>query len=230
MGLTGRTSMTSFAELAENLVDRGRIVLLQPPRLAVEEQPAVLQVLEKAFNDYRLEIAGSLIPFHGSTALAAAQIVFMSVWLLHNHDSSEADIEKVLTMPEPPTRPEHHLSADLTFRLLPAIYKRARALAPDDVLCQILQGILRGWPLSGVLSDVAEPPNASLDFGGHSGLLMLYAERLARHEKSAWFPDRPASAYVELIYSELGKSDALAWRYQSAEGTEALKRGDPARE
>ena len=91
---------------------------------------------------------------------------------------------------EPPT-PAHHLSADLTLRYLPQVLNRARGLDPTDPLIGLLEDVLRRWPLSGVLSDVAEAPLGSLEFGGHPGLLLLYAERLAANDRPAW---RPAQA------------------------------------
>jgi hypothetical protein len=57
--------------------------------------------------------------------------------------------------------------------------------------------------LSGVLSDVEEEPLTSLDLGGHPGLRLLYAERLARNRKPAWFPpEGPAREYVELVLGD----------------------------
>src|SRR5262249_34334292 len=81
-----------------------------------------------------------------------------------------------------------HLSADLLLRYLPQVHCRARALSPDDNLTRLLTGVLRQWPLSGVLSDVAEGPTTPLQFSDHPGLLLLYTERLARHDRPAWRP------------------------------------------
>ena len=74
-----------------------------------------------------------------------------------------------------------------------------------DKLTALLEEVLRRWPLSGVLADIDEAPLTPLTFGGHPGLLMLYAERLAQHEKPAWIPSGAAMEYVELVYADLGK-------------------------
>jgi hypothetical protein len=93
----------------------------------------------------------------------------------------------------------------VTLRFLPQVHRRARAVAPDDRLAALLAGVLRQWPLSGVLSDVEEGPAAPPDFGGHPGLLLLYAERLARNEKPAWLPAGPGLEYLELVLADLGR-------------------------
>jgi hypothetical protein len=40
--------------------------------------------------------------------------------------------------------------------------------------------------------------------GGHPGLLLLYAERLAEHLRPEWVPDGPARPYVELVFTQRG--------------------------
>jgi len=130
------------------------------------------------------------------------------------------ELERRLTLP-PPRSAAEHLSADLLLRLLPALHRRARALAPADPLCGRLTAILRDWPLSGVLADVAEPPVGSLAFEGHPGLQLLYAERLARNFKPAWLPtEGQARAHCELVWQELGRALPV---------TTAAERGDDDR-
>ena len=63
--------------------------------------------------------------------------------------------------------------------------------------------VLRRWPLSGVLSDVVEAPIGPLEFGGHPGLMLLYAERLGDNDRPALATERssPAWEYYELVDS-----------------------------
>src|SRR5205823_131332 len=94
---------------------------------------------------------------------------------------------------------------DLMLRFLPQVYRRARGIAVDDVLAATLAQTLRRWPLSGVLSDVAEAPLTPLDLNGHPGLLLLYAERLAGNVKPAWLPaDGPVREQVDRVFAERG--------------------------
>src|SRR5262249_54286450 len=104
--------------------------------------------------------------------------------------------------------PAAHLSADLTLRFLAPIHRRARGRDPADRLTSLLADILRRWPLSGVLADVEDEPLTSPDWGGHAGLWMLYAERLAQNEKPAWVPRESGLEFVQLVYAELGKDPA----------------------
>jgi hypothetical protein len=106
--------------------------------------------------------------------------------------------------------PAHHLSADLMLHYLPQVLKRARGLDPSDPLIALLEDMLRRWPLSGVLSDVADAPIGSLDFAGHPGLLLLYAERLSANDRPAWRPVQsgPGWQYYELVRDERSREKA----------------------
>jgi hypothetical protein len=162
-------------------------------------------LLARAYADYALEIAGPELRFVPEIALAAADVLRYACWFLVSHDEPGAELEARLRMPRAARSPAEHLSADLTFRFLPRVYRRAKAHHPDDLLVKLLGTVLRSWPLSGVLSDIEEAPLVPPEFDGHVGLWMLYAERLAHHEKSAWFLDGAGQEYVELVWRELGK-------------------------
>src|SRR5207253_6819460 len=126
-----------------------------------------------------------------------------------------------LALPKAPPSAAQHLSADLVLRYLPQVYHRARAFAPDDALTQALAAALRQWPLSGVLADLEEGPLTPVDFHGHPGLQLLYAERLARHEKPAWVPGGRGFEVVELVLAERGRERSpLLQRQHPAGGKE----------
>jgi hypothetical protein len=203
--------MSSLAEFLRDLLYQGRAVLRGPPGplAGPNEGEKTVTLLRRAFEIHRLHVAVPAIEFDPKTALAAAQLTHWASWLLVSRAESDTEMEEALKLPGPPRSPAQHLSADLLLRLLPTVHRRARALNPADRLATLLAYVLRGWPLSGVLSDVEEGPTTPLDFGGHPGLLLLYAERLARHEKPAWVPTGPAAEYVELVWAEGGK-DASA--------------------
>jgi hypothetical protein len=206
--------MPTLGEFLEPLLYEGRLILKQPPEPNSEEDRPAQALLERAYEDYRLEIAGPRLPFDSAAGLAAATLMHWAGWLLVSRRESEAELEKNLRMPDSPQSPAQHLSADVTLRYLPQLHRRARALNPDDILPVLLAGVLRQWPLSGVLADVAEAPTTPLDFGGHPGLLLLYAERLAANEKAAWVPHGPGRGYVELVWAELNKD--TDYLYQAA--------------
>ncbi len=199
--------MTSFHEFLTQLFSEGRVVFRSAKGPEDRPLPADITLLEKAYESHRLSVAGTMIPFDPAVGFSAAELIRQSSWALVNHDDRISDLKKRLTMPIAPVTPAHHLSADLTLRYLPQIFNRARVLDPNDPLVDLLKGLLRRWPLSGVLSDVAEAPVSSLEFGGHPGLLLLYAERLAANDREAWRPVQPSLGweYYELVMDERGR-------------------------
>jgi hypothetical protein len=215
--------MSPFAEFLDILLREGRAVLRGPPDPSGQDREAV-SLLGRAFATYRLDVAGPLIDFDAQTALAGAALLQRACWFVVSRDEPDAELDRSLTMPAPPCSPASHLSADLVLRFLPQVHRRAKAHNPADRLTVLLADILRRWPLAGVLSDLDDGPSAPVTFDGHPGLLMLYAERLAQHEKSAWVPQAPGREYLELVYEELGKDPAELLR--SAEALATTGRGE----
>lgn len=193
--------MSDLAMFLQDVLYDGRMHFRAPPAREPEERARA--VLEPAYHSHRLCVAGTPVPFDAATVLAAARVLQHAGWYLLHPLQPIAD-ESMLQMPLSQS-PAQHLSADLLLRLVPALLRRARALAADDVLPRALTLLLRQWPLSGVLADIDDGPLTPLDFDGHAGLMMLYAERLAAHVRLAWFPTGPAAAYVELVWQQLGK-------------------------
>jgi MoxR-vWA-beta-propeller ternary system domain bpX4 len=200
--------MTSFHEFLTQLLNEGRVVFRSTRAPHDRPRPEDIALLEQAYRSYRHSVAGPNIPFDPAVAFSAAELIRQSSWALVNHDDRISHLKKCLTMPIEPVTGAHHLSADLTLRYLPQIFNRARVLDPSDPLIDLLKGLLRRWPLSGVLSDVAEPPMTSLELGGHPGLLLLYSERLAANDRPAWRPVHggPGWESYELVIHERGRA------------------------
>jgi hypothetical protein len=194
-----------FDEFLTRLFDEGKIIFRTAPR----DRPSAsaVAVLTAAFEAYRLAVAGPRIAFDPEIALAATELVRQASWALVNRDERMTDLVKRLKMPVSPLTPSQHLSADLTMRYLPQVLRRARGLDPSDPLVAQLSNILRTWPLSGVLSDGAEGPLVPLEFGGHPGLMLLYAERLIGNDRAFWRPVQrgPSWDYYELVLEERGQ-------------------------
>jgi hypothetical protein len=201
--------MSALAEFLQVLLYEGKVVLRAPSQPSAGRQPEVIDLLRRAYADYRLQVAGPPLDFDGPVALAAGELVRQACWFLVSHEQPPEELDRPLMMPGPPRSAAQHLSADLVLRFLPQVHRRARALNPADPLPGLLAGVLRQWPLSGVISEVEEGPTTGLDFHGHPGLMLLYAERLARHEKPAWVPHGPGFEYVDLVWREIGKDASL---------------------
>ena len=147
--------MTSFHEFLNQLLNEGRVVFRSTKAPHDRPRPQDIALLEKAYLAHRLSVAGPDIPFDPAVAFSAAELIRQASWALVNHDDRISHLKKCLTMPIEPVTPAHHLSADLTLRYLPQIFNRARVLDPCDPFIDLLTELLRRWPLSGVLSDVA---------------------------------------------------------------------------
>lgn len=199
--------MASFTEFLQNLLNDGEVVFRAKPVPSVKDHAGAEQILRRAHAGYRLDLAGPLLEFRAETAMRAAELVRQACWFLVSHDEPDEVVMRMLTMP-PAEVPADHLTADLVFRYLAQVERRARGHAPDDALAKQTAKLLREWPLSGIMSDAPDAPLTPLDFGGHSGLLMLYAERLARNEKPEWLPQSQGREYVELVYRDLSREHA----------------------
>jgi hypothetical protein len=212
--------MAGLVEFLEPLLHSGRVTFSSRPAPSPDEHPATQKLLEQAYRTYQLEIAGPPLEFRPELAIAVAEFMRAACWYLVQHDEPAEALQKRLTLPIPQS-PAEHLTGDLLLRYLPQVHRRARAISPTDPLVEIVTKVLRDWPLSGVLADVTDAPLTPPDIGGHSGLLMLYAERLHRHPKNEWLPTGPAREYVELVFRDHGQERSPFLRSVGKEQAEA---------
>jgi hypothetical protein len=202
--------MRSFERFLAGLLGEGRVVYEPELDPAEADSAAAVRVIRRAFEIQRLEVAGAAIELDVEVALAAGELVRRACWaLVHRGEPPEELLER-LTMRRPsrPSSPSHHLSADLTFRFLPGLHRQARAVDPADPMAVELGRLMRTWPLSGVLSDLDDGPDAPPDLGGHPGLMLLYAERLALRPRDAWRPSVRAAERVELVAFAIARASS----------------------
>ena len=211
--------MASMAEFVRGVFEEGRVVHRGPPFGPIEDRPEAIAALAEAFAVHRLDVAGPAIDFDAASALAAAGLLRRSSWFLLSRAEPGGVMDRELKLPPPPRTAAEHLSADLMLRFLPTIHRRARAFAPGDALAGILAEALRRWPLSGVLSDLEDGPEEVGDLGGHPGLALLYAERLAEDERPGWKPRAGAMMdQVERVLKGLGRGNSPLLRPERVEG------------
>lgn len=192
--------MTDFRDWLDRVLDYGESVQDSPPAFSGRERPAVVEVLRSAFARHALDVAGPPVQFEADVALKAAEVLARACWAL------VATEPVVVELAAEPSSPSAHLSADVTLRLLPGVYRRARAGDPAGELTAAIDRVLRRWPLSGVLADLDGEPTTPPDFGGHPGLQLLYAERHAGTGRPGWVPaGGPAREWAERVYSERGR-------------------------
>lgn len=207
----------------QRLFADGSISFDAPPQGNLLTEKETVSLLAPFFQVHSLEVGGPPLCFVESVAAKAARVVELAAWYFVSQAGTAEDLERDLAtiwgeaeLRTRPQEPAEHLSADLALQYLPTIYHRARALFPADRLPALLGDILRRWPLSGVLADLPDAPLGDLDFGGHPGLLLLYAERLAENFKPAWIPRGLGAPHMELVWAELGKDPALLVPARSA--------------
>jgi len=204
-----RERFMSLAEFLPHLFDHGEVRFREPPAPSDRGREQAQAILAGAFASYWLDVAGSPIAFDEEIALSAAKVVQKACWYLVNRNEPDEQVMQALKMEAPPDSASAHLSGDLAFRYLTHIHRRARALKPSDVVVSQLADILRRWPLSGVQSDVDEPPLTPLEFARHDGLMLLYAERFVRRPKPAWRPGKGRLLeFVELVETQLERPHA----------------------
>ncbi len=193
--------MAAFSEFLAQLLFGGKVVFRSPKPPQDRPTDRDILTLADAFRTFARSVAGPPIAFDGEIAGRAAELVRQASWALVNREERLVDLKRRLRMPSTPTTPGRHLSADLLLRYLPQVLRRAAGLDPTDPLIEILGDLLRRWSLSGALADIEEGPLIAPDFDGHPGLLLLYAERLAAHDRPAWRPEpgSPAYDYFQLV-------------------------------
>ena len=177
-----------LTQFVQTLLETGQAAFWgrpEPPRTASAE---LIALLKREYHRERLRRPGVSPPFAAATAARAAELTRQACWFLASRDEAVEIVQRRIRLAIADPTPSDHASADLTLRYLPVIHRRARNLRPDDPLAQALSDLLRAFPLSGVLSAVAEPPTVSLEFGGSMALMMDYAERWAANPKPEWRP------------------------------------------
>jgi hypothetical protein len=188
----------SLLAFVTRLLTEGSARLAEPPRLLAAERDAVLAVLHDAHRDAMLDVAGPPLPFVPGIALRAAEWAARACWLLLHQGGTPAEVENNLPVFSPNPASSEHATADVVFRFVVGVHRRARTADPAGALAVRLEEMLRRWPLSGVLAEIEAAPLTPVDFGGHPGLLLLYAERFAARPRAAWLAEGPAREYLDL--------------------------------
>ncbi len=198
--------MNELLRFFEGLFTEGTVRLRSRPELAPADRPTLERLLQDAYAEHALSVAGPTPPFDAEAAVRAALLIADACWFLLSRDDPPEEVQRRLTwQPDNPTA-GRLLSADLCLRYLPEIYRRARGQDAGDVLPLALAELLRRWPLAGVLAGLSDGPLAPLDFAGHAGLQLHYAERLAIVPDPAWVPvEGPTRQWIDLVFHRQGR-------------------------
>jgi hypothetical protein len=203
--------MPAFADWLVRLLESGESVQAEPPVISPHRE--VTELLRSAFRLHSFDVGGPAIAFDPETAFQAVATLAEACWRLVSPEPDGPMPRDRLGVPRSPSA---HLSADVTLRFLPAVYRRSKPRGDDDPLAKWTADVLRAWPLSGVLANLPAGP-ASIDFGWHAGLALLYAERLVENPTAAWVPTDGANReQVERVFQQRGKPVPLVPISESA--------------
>jgi hypothetical protein len=167
----------SLSAFLRGLTDEG--VSMVSPGVAIPrvdaEAAARLQSLSTSLAQ---DLPGNPPEFRADAALWAVNILYQVSRFVACRDLGEPEIVKTLAEPCPePRNPGTDWSVDLSFRLLPEIFRTARHLANADPLVRELRTLAAQWPLS----STGIPDLASLNiesFISHPPLRQLYVDRI----------------------------------------------------
>jgi hypothetical protein len=196
-------TITPLAPFLDHLFSTGEAQLAGPPE--IDDRRQVESAIHRAFDEFRLGIAGPLIGFDANAAVAAALLTARACWFAVSRDEPPELVASQLMPLAAPTTAAEHLSIDLTLRYAVTVHRRAHAQNPKDPLAIRLAETLRRCPLTGALADVADSPNGDATLAGHRGLQLLYAERLAANFRLEWLPaEGQARDLVEMVVRKQG--------------------------
>ncbi len=168
---------------------------------------------------HRLDLAGDVPAFDATAAEWALIQFYRFAQLLLSRDTAQEAITAVVgaRFGEVMT-PSIIYAADLFFRLVPDLFRRAREAAPDDPFVAALEQWASEWPLSSVRIPLQRPPDCDV-VAGSAALWRLYVDRvIAGHAGDRWADPRVAAQ----IKADLGAFPDLAPAISSALGRDAV--------
>ena len=167
---------------------------------------------------YRLELAGDVPAFHAGAAEWGLVQFYRFAQLLVSRDTPAEVVSGVvgLRFAEEIT-PSIVYSADLFFRLVPDLFRRANEAAPGDPLVEALKAWAAAWPLSSVRIPLERPPSLA-PISADAALWRLYVDRVtAGHASDRWADSGVAAqlrtdlgAFSDLAPSVLSALDRLS--------------------
>jgi hypothetical protein len=200
--------MKALADWFDRIFEDGVCDLSEPLEDPARDRSILLARLRRRHEQFLLDLAGPPVPFVESTAWDAMMCLVAAAEHLRDADSPQPIPTISWNTPRNTQRPDAAtlLSVDLTLQFVPVLWKRLRHRNLESPCVAMLESVLRQWPLSGILADLDGTPSVPLDFDQHSGIEMLYAERLAQYPRPGWVPPSGRSREcVELLFARLGR-------------------------
>jgi hypothetical protein len=203
-----------FVTALRSLLEEGRVVLKTPLVPTALELRAAEGVLIEFEQRFRLEMPGEAPALSMSAALWGAEMTYLACQCLAFREIDEAELNSRLSRPfVAPRNASVHYSVDLTFRMLPDLYQRARSASRNDPLVNRLLEWADAWPLSSVGIPETTRENAPADrkqidtILEDSSLRTLYIDRIITRKDLSRLRDPRVR---ELVTAAIGLHEQLA--------------------
>ena len=173
----------ALTKFLESLFENGRVQVPEPDRIAADDLQNAAAFLKDTEKIWRSNQPDGLPEFDVEPALWAAEVVFRSAQFQVFRDVNAEFIEQAFQQTETSfaaldrSLPQTHYSADLCLRYLPDVLRLVRSGAADDPLVQIIESLLKDWPLSAVGVQEIELVKRPVAFRDE-GLWKLYIDRI----------------------------------------------------
>ncbi|NBC06237.1 MAG: hypothetical protein GVY26_03485 [Bacteroidetes bacterium] len=199
------TLLTNF--LQELQQDGTAVVHASTDAFSDAEKQRAKALLAEWEETERLRWPGEVPALDEEAALWAATYVFRAAQFFVHRDFEEQQLRKSLRPYPGQLGAAEVYSADLCLRHLPRLHQKAKALAPADVLVELLEETARQFPLSSVGMD-AEGPWALEVILAHPSLRLMYTDRIIEHKDQSRLED---TAIREAVYAALGAHAEAFW-------------------
>lgn len=174
-----------FSTILHLLLSEGRMPLEGAEFPGADDRREAEMVLGEFEERYRLDCPGQAPMLSLPAAIWAAEMFYAAAVAMTYREIDAAGVDEMLSQPFPEARDASaHYSVDVTFRLLPELYARAKATSRSDPLLSHIETWAKDWPLSSVGIPGIIPERID-DILADECLRVLYIDRvIARQDRS----------------------------------------------
>lgn len=199
------TVLTDFLRQLQQ--DGTAVVHASTDAFSTADQQQAKAFLRQQEERERLHWPGVVPAFNEDAAIWAATFLFRAAQFFVHRDFEEKQLRKSLCPYPKQLGAAEAYSADLCLRHLPRLHQKAKALAPADVLVELLEQTARQFPLSSVGIN-AEGPWAVAPLLAHPSLRLMYTDRVIEHKDQSRLED---TAIREAVHAALGAHAKAFW-------------------
>ena len=171
--------MDCFEEFLSGLLREGRIVFRRSPDRGPGASEGAIDLLARAYEDDRRNVAGPAIPFDAAVAFEAGELVRQACWALVNRGERVEELEPPADDARPPRGPRSTCRPTWCCGICPRSTAGPGRSTRRTRWWRCSAGSCGNGRSRACSSDLDEGPTTPPDLAGHQGLMLLYAERFA---------------------------------------------------